>query len=160
MLYVDSNIFPDVDKENNDPSTSLALETIGEMRHHREQAMLTLLRNRLENKRRELTTSAIETSSQVENDKLQIQAVFDSFSYEINQMPEERHKQPLDRTLEEIVKQSNVCMIPAAALDLEKQRAQNLSSLSSERFDEENRGNHMLFLSLLYLTLFFNRESN
>ena len=33
MFYVDSNIFPDVDKENNDPSTSLSLETIGEMRH-------------------------------------------------------------------------------------------------------------------------------
>ena len=49
-------------------------------------------------------------------------------------------------------------MIPAAALDLENQRAQNLdrirqgrSPLSSERVDEENRGNHMLFLlSLLY----------
>ena len=49
MFYVDSNIFPDVDKENNDPSTSLSLETIGEM-HHRGQAMLTILRNRLENK--------------------------------------------------------------------------------------------------------------
>ena len=59
-------------------------------------------------------------------------------------------------------------MIPATALDLENQRAQNLdrirqrrSLLSSERVEKENRGNHMLFLlSLLYLTLFFNRESN
>jgi hypothetical protein len=71
-------------------------------------------------------------------------------------MPEERHKQTLDRTLEEIVKHWNVRMIPATALDLENQRAQNISSLSSERVDEENRGNHMLFLSLLYITLFFN----
>jgi len=76
----------------------------------RGQAMLTILilRNRHENKRRESTASAIETSSQVENDKLQIQAVFDFFSNEINKMPEERPKQTLDRTLEEIVKQSNV----------------------------------------------------
>ena len=51
MFYVDSNIFPDVDKENNDPNTSLSLETIGEMRL-RGQAMLTILRNRLGNKRR------------------------------------------------------------------------------------------------------------
>ena len=92
---------------------------------HRGQEILTILilRNRHENKRRESTASAIETSSQVENDKLQIQAVFDCFSNEINKMSEERHKQTLDRTLEEIVKQWNVRMIPAAALDLENQRA-------------------------------------
>ena len=101
--YVDSNIFPEVHKENYDPSSFLALETIGEMRHRgQEKLTILILRNRLENKRSESTTSAIETSSQVENDKLRIKAVFDSFSYEINQMPEERHKQPLDRSLEEI----------------------------------------------------------
>ena len=55
MLYVDSNIY-EVHKENNDPSSFLALETIGEMRHRgQEKLTILILRNRLENKRREST---------------------------------------------------------------------------------------------------------
>ena len=152
LFYVDSNIFPEVDKENSDPSsTSLSLQTIGEMRH-RGQALLTILRNRLENKRRESTISSIETSAQVEQDILRIQAVFDFFRNEINQMPEALHKVSLHRTLTNIVKRSNARMIPAAALDLENLRANNLdrirqrrSSFSSDRVDEENRGTLKLF---------------
>ena len=106
ISYVDTNIFPDVDKKNVDPAMSLDLDIVGELRY-RGNALLTILRHRLENRRRELRISSIETSSQIETDIFQIQLLFNNLRDEINQMP-------LFRTWRDIVKISNNRMLPSS----------------------------------------------
>ena len=158
MLYVETNIFPDINHipVNRDSSTSLSLQVVAEMRH-RGIAMQTILRNRLENKRSDESSKTsktpVETYTEVvHNDIIRIQDLFNSFRNEIYEMAETRHTKSLDRTFVEIVKQSNARMIPATALQLEHQRVQHLhriqrkkSSLSIETVNEENRGKIMLF---------------
>jgi len=170
MLYVESNIFPDINHihVNRDSSTppSLALPVVAEMRH-RGIAMQTILRNRLENKRRDQssnTSKTVETYAEtVYNDILRIHDLFDSFRNEIYDMAEASHKKALDRTFVDIVKRSNARMIPATASQLENQRSLHLhriqekrSSLSIETINEQNRGKKiMCSQNLLYFTVFF-----